>query len=71
MLSPDRDVTYSLTSLPITVLTQTLSETGGDALNLSASLRYVTDDDLALTTRYEGELEPHSHSLLAEIRYVF
>ncbi|WP_321345393.1 autotransporter domain-containing protein [Breoghania sp.] len=72
-LSPDRNVTYSLTGLPGTMLSQTLSRTLDDALSLGASLRYVTDDGVALTGRYQGKFEPYgsSHSLLAEIRYAF
>jgi uncharacterized protein with beta-barrel porin domain len=56
------------------VFSDTLAEASQDTLRLGAGVRLLLDEkNLILTARYQGDLEEHarSHSLLAEVQYVF
>lgn len=72
-LSQDRNLTYSLTGLPGTLFSQTLAETARDSVNIGAGLRYLSENGLTLTARYQGQFEEHgrSHSLMVEAQFVF
>jgi outer membrane autotransporter protein len=73
-LARDRAITYAMTGLPGTVFSDTLAEASQDTLRLGAGVRLLLDEkNLILTARYQGDLEEHarSHSLLAEVQYVF
>ncbi|WP_022665369.1 autotransporter domain-containing protein [Desulfospira joergensenii] len=73
-LTQDRAITYAMTGLPGTVFSDTLAEASEDTLRLGAGVRFLLDEkNLILTARYQGDLEEHarSHSLLAEVQFVF
>jgi len=72
-LTQDRSLTYNMTGMPGTALSQTTAEGANDALRLSAGLRAIHDDGLALSLRYQGEVEAYatSHSFMAEAQILF
>jgi outer membrane autotransporter protein len=73
-LARDRAITYAMTGLPGTVFSDTLAEASEDTLRLGAGVRFLlAEKNLILTARYQGDLEEHarSHSLLAEVQYMF
>ncbi|WP_316896498.1 autotransporter domain-containing protein [Pseudodesulfovibrio indicus] len=72
-LTQSSDLTYSLTGMPATKLSQSVAQPDNDTLRLGAGVRYLMDNGLALGARYQGELEEHarSHSFMLEGWYFF
>jgi len=72
-LTQDRNLTYNMTGMPGTSLSQTTAEAANDALRFSAGLRAIHNDGLVLSLRYQGEVESYatSHSLMVEAQVVF
>lgn len=72
-LTQSRDLTYSMTGMPASRLSQTAAEPASDTLRLGAGASYFLNNGLALGARYQGEFEEHSrsHSLIVEGWYFF
>lgn len=72
-LNQSRDITYSMTGMPDTALSQKTAEGANDSLRLSAALRTVFESGFSAAVRYQGEVEEHgrSHSLMVEGQLAF
>ncbi len=72
-LTQSRNLSVDMTGMPGTVLSQTTAEGANDALVFGAGVRAIHDDGLALTLRYQGEIEEHasSQSLMFEAQMLF
>jgi len=72
-LTQDRSLSVNMTGMPGTVISQTTAEGANDALRIGAGVRAFHDDGLALTLRYQAEIEEHasSQSLMCEAQVVF